>query len=70
MLVRKKAVCRPIHHDNVGYLGGGVRIGTLVLAGTAWFVTDGAGLKRVARVGTSTRLATAVAKLVGFESLY
>jgi hypothetical protein len=61
--------CRLVHtlsaylnHDNVGYLGGGIRDGTLVSGGTEKFVTDGAGLKGVARVGT--RLANAVVVLV------
>jgi hypothetical protein len=42
----------------------GVRHCVLDSWGKAWFVTDGDGLKGVARVGT--RLATAV----GFEGLY
>eukprot|EP00978_Attheya_sp_CCMP212_P008548 scaffold20050_cov57-Attheya_sp.AAC.1 len=48
--------------------GGVCVVASGTVAGTAWFVTDGAGLKQVAKVGT--RLATAVAKLVGFEGLY
>jgi hypothetical protein len=40
----------------------------IAVEGGGWFVTDGAGLKGVARVGS--RLATAVVDLVGFEGLY
>jgi hypothetical protein len=51
-----------LHHDNVGYLGGGIRDDTLVSGGTEKLVMDGAGLKGVARVGT--RRVTAVVVLV------
>eukprot|EP00978_Attheya_sp_CCMP212_P046681 scaffold404807_cov83-Attheya_sp.AAC.1 len=51
----------------VGF-GGVCVVESWTVVGMAWFVTDGAGLKRVTRVGT--RLVTAVAKVVGFEGLY
>eukprot|EP00978_Attheya_sp_CCMP212_P009728 scaffold23161_cov55-Attheya_sp.AAC.7 len=59
---------RPSRSSTTVRSGGVCVVASWRVAGTAWCVTDGVDLKRVARV--RIRLATAVAKVVGFEGLY